>query len=188
VRRFLLTICLCLAAPVAFGEDAVVEPIENAAPLVLAAHSRSEAEVLKLLSTQPTPEVNQRTKDGTTALHWAVYRNEAGLVDRLLALHADANAKNSFGSTPMSEAAVVGNIDVLKKLLDAGANVESANADGQTALMIISRTSNLEAAKLLINHGANVNARERWREQSPLMWACAENQPAMVKLLLSHGA
>jgi uncharacterized protein len=184
----LITIFLCLSAPAAFGADAVVEPIENSAPLVLAAHNSSEADVLKLLSAKPTPDVNQHTKDGTTALHWAVYRNEASLVDRLLALRADPNAKNTFGSTPMSEAAVVGNVEVLKKLLVAGANVESANADGQTALMIISRTSNVEAAKLLIKHGANVNARERWRDQSPLMWACAEDQPAMVKLLLSHGA
>ena len=188
MRRFVLTICLCLGARVAFGADAAVEPIENPAPLVLAAHNGTEADVLKLLSAKPAPDVNQRTKDGTTALHWAVYRNDVALVDRLLALHADANAKNAFGSTPMSEAAVIGNVEVLKKLLAAGANVESANADGQTALMIISRTSNIDAAKLLIKHGANVNARERWRNQSPLMWACAENQPAMVKLLLSHGA
>ena len=161
MRRFVLTICLCLGARVAFGADAAVEPIENPAPLVLAAHNGTEADVLKLLSAKPAPDVNQRTKDGTTALHWAVYRNDVALVDRLLALHADANAKNAFGSTPMSEAAVIGNVEVLKKLLAAGANVESANADGQTALMIISRTSNIDAAKLLIKHGANVNARER---------------------------
>ncbi len=54
--------------------------------------------------------------------------------------------------------------------------------------MILSRTSNVEAAKLLISKRANVNAREKWRGQTPLMWAAAEAQPAMVKLLLDHGA
>jgi uncharacterized protein len=33
-----------------------------------------------------------------------------------------------------------------------------------------------------------VNAREKWRRQTPLMWASAEAQPAMVKLLLEHRA
>src|SRR5690606_23357703 len=53
---------------------------------------------------------------------------------------------------------------------------------------ILSRTSNVEAAKLLISHGANVNVREQWRGQTPLMWAAAEAQPAMVRLLAEHGA
>jgi ankyrin repeat protein len=88
----------------------------------------------------------------------------------------------------MSEAAVVGNVRVLRDLLAAHADAESANADGQTALMILARTSNVEAARLLIGHHANVNAREHWRNQTPLMWAAAQAQPAMVKLLLEHGA
>jgi len=89
---------------------------------------------------------------------------------------------------PLSEAATVGDVRVIRDLLKAGADVDSANADGQTALMILARTSNIEAARLLISHGANVNARERWREQTPLMWAAAENQPAMVQLLVEHRA
>jgi len=54
--------------------------------------------------------------------------------------------------------------------------------------MILSRTSNVEAAELLIAHGAQVNAREKWRDQTALMWAAAEQHPAMVRLLLEHGA
>jgi ankyrin repeat protein len=83
---------------------------------------------------------------------------------------------------------VVGNVRVLRDLLAAHANVESANADGQTALMILARTDNVEAARVLLAHRANVNARERWRGQTPLMWAAAEAQPAMVQLLLARGA
>src|SRR6185436_17091542 len=123
-----------------------------------------------------------------SALHWAVYHNDVDLIGRLLAAGADVNARNDYGATPLSEAAVVGNVQVLKKLLSAGADVESANGDGQTALMIIARTSNVEAAKLLISKRARVNAVEQWRGQTPLMWAAAENQPAMVKVLVDHGA
>ena len=52
----------------------------------------------------------------------------------------------------------------------------------------MARTSNVEAAQLLIRRGAKVNAREEWRQQTPLMWAAAEGQPAMLKLLLQKGA
>jgi uncharacterized protein len=166
---------------------AVVEPVEKPAPLVVAARSNDAASVRTLLTAHPA-DVNQRTADGTSALHWAVYHGDADLVAKLLAAGADANARNDYGSTPMSEAAIRGDVKILGALLAAHADVDSANADGQTALMILSRTGNVAAAELLIAHGAQVNAREKWRDQTALMWAAAEQQPAMVRLLLSHGA
>src|SRR5215471_2369782 len=157
-----------------------------AAGLVDAVKSGDRAAALALL--QQKVNVNAPESDGTTALHWAVQKDDADLVDRLIKAGANVNARNDYGSTPMSEAAVNGNVAIIDKLLKAGANVESPNADGQTALMIIARTSNVEAARLLISHGANVNAVEKWREQTPLMWAAAEGQPLMVKELVAHGA
>jgi ankyrin repeat protein len=144
---------------------------------------------LALVSTAAlaAPETGQ-APDGTTPLHWAVYRNDLPQVERLIAAGADVNARNDYQSTPLSEAAVIGNVKVLRKLLGAGADVESRNADGQTALMILARSSNVDAAKLLLARGAAVNARETWRGQTALMWAAAEAQAAMVKLLVSHGA
>ncbi len=133
-------------------------------------------------------DVSMREPDGTTPLHWAVYRNDVDLVRRLIKAGADVSAANDYGATPLSEAAVVGNVDVLKALLDAGAAVDARNADGQTALMVIARTSNIEAAQLLIRRGADVNAMESWRGQTALMWAAAQSQPAMVRELLKRGA
>jgi uncharacterized protein len=184
----LISVTPVFAADSAAVAAKVVEPVEHDAPLVLAARKGDMAAVRAQLDANPKPDVNQRSSDGTTALHWAVYRNDADLVDRLLAAGANVKATNDYGATPMSEAAVVGNVRVLKKLLSAGADVESTNADGQTALMIIARTSNIEAAKLLLSKRAKVNAREQWRGQTPLMWAAAEGQPEMVKLLIAHGA
>lgn len=176
------------AADASAPEASVPEAVEPPAPLVYAARDGDSAAALALLAARPRVNVNQRTSDGTTALHWAVYHDDVPLIERLLAAGAHANARNDYGSTPMSEAATVGDVRVIRDLLAAGADVESPNADGQTALMILSRTSNVEAARLLLEHGARVNVRERWRYQTPLMWAAAEGQPPMVRLLVEHGA
>ena len=50
--------------------------------------------------------------------------------------------------------------------------------------MMHARTSNVEAAKLLLKHGAKVKCASSWRGQTALMWAAAEAQPDMVKLLV----
>ena len=133
-------------------------------------------------------DVNAASADGTTALHWAVYNGNLGLVERLLEGGAAVSVANQFGSIPIAEAATVGNAAVIEALLDAGADVDAPSADGQTPLMIVARSGNVEAAKRLIEHGANVNAREQWRGQTALMWAAAQKQGAMAELLIEHGA
>ena len=155
-------------------------------PLVDAVKARDRAAVLAML--QQKVNVNAPEADGTTALHWAVQQNDVDLADRLIRAGANVRAKNDYGSTPMSEAAIVGNAVMIDKLLKAGADVNSPNADGQTALMIVARMGSVDAATVLLNHGADVNAKEQWREQTALMWAAAEKQPAMVKELVTHGA
>jgi ankyrin repeat protein len=156
------------------------------AALVAAAQAEDTAAALALLSENTDP--NQRAADGTTALHWAVYHDNAGLVERLIQSGADVGIANDYGATPMSEAAVRGNAAVIEKLLDAGADVDSPNAEGQTALMVVARSSNVGAAEVLLKRGAAVNAVEDRKGQTALMWAAAQSRPRMIALLLAHGA
>jgi ankyrin repeat protein len=129
-----------------------------------------------------------RGPDGSTPLQWAVYRNDAAEVKRLLKSGAKVEEANAYGATPMQMAAATGNTPILELLLRAGADVDSTNAEGQTALMAVARTGNLEAAKLLLRHGATVDARENWGWQTALMWASARRHPQMMELLISRGA
>ena len=133
-------------------------------------------------------DVDARGPDGTTALIWAAYNGDAVLVQRLLAAGADADAKNEFGSFALAEAAIGGYTDVIAALLKGGADPNLTNPEGETPLMEVARTGNVQAATLLLDAGADVNAIELWGEQSALMWAAAQKQPAMIKLLASRGA
>jgi uncharacterized protein len=54
--------------------------------------------------------------------------------------------------------------------------------------MLAARTGAVKVAELLVQHGADVNAHERFRDQTALMWAAAENRPEMVAFLISKGA
>jgi uncharacterized protein len=141
---------------------------------------------MRSLSTGAAPDAS--LPDGSTALHWAVYRGEVTEVERLLRAGADESATTRYGVTAMSLAAEAGNAQIIRLLLKAGANADSPNPEGQTALMAVARTGNVEAAKLLLRAGAKVNARERWGGQSALMWAAAQRQPEMVRLLARQKA
>ena len=165
---------------------AITQPVRAESSLLEAAQRGDSARALAALDEKADPK--QAAPDGTTALHWAVHHGDLALVVKLVAMGADVKATNQFGATPMTEAATIGNARVIEKLLDAGADVESPGADGETALMIVARSGNVAAANLLLDRGANPNARERWREQTPLMWAAAQSQPEMVKLLVKRGA
>ena len=131
MRAHLFQISFALFGLAAFGAtnadvrlvDAVKSGDRAAALAMIAAHADVN-----------TPEV-----DGTTPLHWAVHRDDAELVQRLVRSGARAEVRNNYGVTPLAEAALVGNVAVLKLLLEAGADVNSTNADGQTALMVIAR-------------------------------------------------
>jgi uncharacterized protein len=129
-----------------------------------------------------------RKPDGSTPLMSATFQGDVAEAGRLLKEGADVKAINSYGVNAMQLAADTANTELIRLLLKAGADPESPNADGETALHLVSRSGNVEAAKLLLKAGAKVNARERFGEQTPLMWAAARRHPQMVELLLSKGA
>jgi uncharacterized protein len=133
-------------------------------------------------------DVNQTQADGTTPLHWAVYRFDRELVQTLLKKGARVNAVNRYGSSPLSEAVRVANLEITEMLLEAGADANVENEDGQTPLMLAARTGNVALATRLVQRGADVNRRERFRQQSAVMWAAAQNHPEMVAFLISKGA
>jgi ankyrin repeat protein len=179
MRRLLF---LTLALTVAASGTALAGP----ADLIEAVQARDLAAALRLIDQKA--DVNARSSDGTTALHWAAHNADVELVDRLIRAGAEVNSKNNYGSAPILEAVSAGNTAVIERLLKAGADPNVRGADGMTPLMIIARSDNADAARLLLQHGADVNAKEQQKNQTALMWAAAQNQPEMVKVLVANQA
>jgi ankyrin repeat protein len=133
-------------------------------------------------------DVNAPQADGTTALHWAVDRDAADIVQMLIRSGANVKAANRYGATPLWLASVNGNAKTMSMLIEAGADPSSANGDGETALMVAARTGKNDAVNLLLTRGADPNAKENWRGQTALMWAAAEGHAAVIKTLIARGA
>jgi ankyrin repeat protein len=132
-------------------------------------------------------DVNAAQVDGMTALHWAVYNDDAETAGLLVRSRANVNATNRYGVAPLFLACTNGNANLVKLLLDAGANANASLPGGETVLMTAARAGNLESVKALLARGANPNAKER-RDQTALMWAAAEGHAAVVRALIEAGA
>jgi ankyrin repeat protein len=124
---------------------------------------------------------------GSTPLLVAASNNDAAQVRQLLKTGANPNVRNKLNTTPLLEAAFHSNTAMVKALLDAGADPNAAGADGQTPLMLVARGTNVAAAKLLVEKGANPGAKESQRQQTALMWAAANSQGPMTRLLVEVG-
>src|SRR5688572_124316 len=66
--------------------------------------------------------VNAPASDGSTALFWAVSRNDAEMVDLLLKAGANVNVANDYGATALYVASTNADESIVATLLDAKAN------------------------------------------------------------------
>ena len=110
---------------------------------------------------QTRVDVNAAQIDGTTALHWTAYHDDAETAALLVRAGANVNAVNRYGVPPLSVACSNGSGGVVKLLLAAGADANATMKGGETVLMMAARSGNLEAVNALLARGARPDARER---------------------------
>jgi ankyrin repeat protein len=155
-------------------------------PAIIDAAKAADRATLRALIQKKT-DVNAPDGDGTTALHWASYRDDLESVELLIRAGANVNAANDLGATPLWNASLNAGAPLVKALLTSGADPNLALLLGETPLMVAARSGKPEVAELLLLKGADVNRRAA-RGQTALMWAVAQQHPEVVKVLLAHGA
>ena len=132
--------------------------------------------------------VNAKSPDGTTALHWAVNHDDLTIAKALIAAGANVKVTNDYGMAPLTLACINGSPAMVETLLKAGADPNTIFSEGETALMTASRTGNVDVVKLLLNAGANPDAKEPNRGQTAIMWAAFEGHAGAIKALVEHEA
>ena len=156
------------------------------APLIAAVKAADVQAVRSLVGRGV--DVDRPAPDGATALHWAVHRGHATLVDLLLAAGAGVSTPNRYGVRPISLAAENGDAGILETLLDAGADPNAVLPGGETVLMTAARAGDAAAVRVLLVRGADPNLRDGFRGQTALMWAAARNNADAVHALAELGA
>jgi len=152
-----------------------------------AAQKGDRAAVQKLI--QQKADVNAAQVDGTTALHWAVERDDVELAELLLTAGARASVRTREGVTPLQLAAINGSARMLGRLIKSGADPNAPlTPAGDTALMLAARTGKTDAVRLLIEARADVDAKETWGGTTALMWAVAEGHAEAASVLIAAGA
>jgi len=155
-------------------------------PVADASMSGDKGAVQSLLRQKA--DVNAPQADGATAVQWAVYRNDAEMLDLLIGAGANVKTANQDGVTPLRLAGINGNAAIIEKLLKAGADPNERDPQGETPLMFASRNGNVDAIRVLLDHKADANAKEELRGTTAVMWAVEQLHPAAVKLLIERGA
>ena len=171
---------LTLIAAAAVGADGVERR------LIDAVRSQDHATVRTLLRQRT--DVNARSDDGSTALLWAAHWNDIATAELLVRAGADANAANDLRMTPLSLACTNGNAALVTLLLKAGANPNTPIATGETPIMTCASSGSADAVRALVEARADVNATEPTEHQTALMWAAAEQHPAVVRTLIDAKA
>jgi ankyrin repeat protein len=177
-RITLLSLCFLLLAAIASAATSDVAD---------AAQRGDRATVRAALARKA--DVNVAQIDGSTALHWAVERDDLEMAELLIRAGARVAARTREGVTPLQLAATNGSAPMIDRLLKAGADPNAAlTPAGDTAVMMAARTGKPDAIRALVEAGANVNAKETWGGTTALMWAVSEGHADAARLLLSAGA
>lgn len=177
MRRFIAALVVLLAGPGAAAGE--VPPIVDAA-------RHADAAAVQALLEGGAP-ADAAAVDGTTALHWASYRDDGEGAELLIRAGAGVNAATDLGVTPLWLACENGSAAMVRRLLRAGADPNRALLLGETPVMVAARSGSPEVIDLLAAAGADLAARAA-RGQTALMWAAGQRQAAAVAALLAHGA
>ncbi len=155
-------------------------------PSLIDAVKKGDHATIKAL-LQKKPDVNATEPDGSTALHWASYRDDVETANLLIRAGAKVNVATDLGVTPLWPASENGSSAMVRRLLEAGANPNLALLSGETPLMVAARSGYPDVVSQLLAKDANINAHGT-RGQTALMWAAAQKHPEVVKVLLTNHA
>ncbi|MBD2628043.1 ankyrin repeat domain-containing protein [Trichormus variabilis] len=102
-------------------------------------------------------DLNQRGKNGDTALMKATREGMYSVVKELIDGGADINATNNDHNNALWFACFGNHYDLMNLLLDANIDINNQNDNGATVLMYGASAGKTEVVRLLLQHNPNMN-------------------------------
>ncbi|RDD45189.1 Ankyrin-2 [Trichoplax sp. H2] len=159
---------------------------ELLSPLLLASKNGDVQQVKQLLSTD-RDLIEQRDKDGRTALHWAAH---SGNVETILVLYncdCKLNLTTKTGIQPLHDACLAGNVKAVQLLIALGVDLQAKIKHGWTPLLCAAGNGYLDIVHLLISSGVDDDLQSTKCGVNALHIAAWTGQDDIVELLLKLG-
>ena len=174
-----------LAGPAAGAQDGA--SLSTRSPVADAAQRGDLKAVRELL--REGADANAAQNDGMTALHWAASGNDVEMARTLLYAGATVRAATRLGGyAPLHLASRAGHAEVADMLLEAGADPNRFTTTGVAALHFAAEADAADVIKALAARGADLNARDRFAERTPLMFAAVRGANRALDALIADGA
>lgn len=166
------------------GADIQAEDINGDFPLHYAVNARCPMSIQLLV--QAGADVNA----GNPPLHRAIERGYLDMINALLQVGADTEAKSKGCLATSLHRAVICSpklykLEIIQTLLDAGADIEARDWQQQTPLHIAVLRNESEVVRLLLNAGADIEAQD-YQGSTPLKLARGRKYNKIKKILLKY--
>ena len=156
---------------------------------LIAASREGHTETVRYLVGLGQVDVDQvGGPDANTALHEAVGKNHADVVQVLIDAGADIEKKDAWGRSPLLLGCKSNVNDVVKVLIRAGADVGARDRDGMTCLMFASAggfTTIVKSLLCMAEVGVDLVDAEHW---TALHQSVANKEEAVIQVLIDAGA
>lgn len=135
------------------GNINLVEADRGETLLMISVRENSQR-VFDYLLLHPKIQLDQRAKNGDTAIMLAAYLEQKETVKRLIEAGAQVNQQ---GWTALHYAAVVGQLDIVEMLIAHYAYIDAETPNKTTPLMLAARRGEMNVVKFLIAEGADIS-------------------------------
>jgi ankyrin repeat protein len=150
------------------------------------AAGRGDAEVVRLLLSRSTAELNVRGQRGMTPLLLALTHGHAEVVKYLLEEGADATLADEDGNTALYQAVELDQAEIVRLLLSRSkAELNVRGERGMTPLLLALSRRHTEMVKYLLEEGADVQMKYV-TGNTALYLAAGRGHAEFVRLLLSY--
>lgn len=177
-------IALLIAATV----DVNASSAHGSTPLSRAAYNRNEKVSAMLIAAGAVPSLQiEQYTGGRTLCHVAALNPNVLVLQQILALGVDVNARDDFGAVPLFISARLFAAAQVEALLAAGAALGARDGVGQTVCHYAAMNSSSNALEFLLSRGVDVDARDE-SGRTACHVAAERSHVHNLRVLLNAGA